>query len=49
MSKIDVLKAGAFATAAGSAPVLPAAWKSIDWTAITARARQFVGAAAATT
>lgn len=44
----DFLKAGAFATAAGSALVAPAALKSGDWAAITARARQFVAAAAAT-
>ena len=43
----DFLKAGAFATAAGSALVAPAALKSGDWAAITARARQFVTAAAA--
>jgi 2-dehydro-3-deoxyphosphogluconate aldolase/(4S)-4-hydroxy-2-oxoglutarate aldolase len=43
----DFLKAGAFATAAGSALVLPGALKSGDWAAITARARQFVSAAAA--
>jgi 2-dehydro-3-deoxyphosphogluconate aldolase/(4S)-4-hydroxy-2-oxoglutarate aldolase len=42
----DFLKAGAFATAAGSALVLPAALKAGDWAAITARARQFVVAAA---
>jgi len=42
----DFLKAGAFATAAGSALVAPAALKSGDWAAITARARQFVEAAA---
>lgn len=43
----DFLKAGAFATAAGSALVAPAALKSGDWAAITARAKQFVVAAAA--
>jgi 2-dehydro-3-deoxyphosphogluconate aldolase/(4S)-4-hydroxy-2-oxoglutarate aldolase len=43
----DFLKAGAFATAAGSALVLPAALKAGDWAAITARARQFVAAAKA--
>jgi len=43
----DFLKAGAFATAAGSALVAPAALKSGDWAAITARAKQFVAAAAA--
>lgn len=42
----DFLRAGAFATAAGSALVQPAALKSRDWAAITARARQFVEAAA---
>ncbi len=41
----DFLKAGAFATAAGSALVAPAALKAGDWAAITARARQFVAAA----
>jgi 2-dehydro-3-deoxyphosphogluconate aldolase/(4S)-4-hydroxy-2-oxoglutarate aldolase len=41
------LKAGAFATAAGSALVAPAALKSGDWAAITARAREFARAAAA--
>lgn len=40
------LKAGAFATAAGSALVLPAAVKAKDWAAITARAAEFVSAAA---
>jgi 2-dehydro-3-deoxyphosphogluconate aldolase / (4S)-4-hydroxy-2-oxoglutarate aldolase len=43
----EFLKNGAFATAAGSALVLPAALKAGDWAAITARARQFVAAAAA--
>ena len=43
----DFLKAGAFATAAGSALVAAAALKAGDWGAITARARQFVAAAAA--
>jgi 2-dehydro-3-deoxyphosphogluconate aldolase/(4S)-4-hydroxy-2-oxoglutarate aldolase len=42
----DFLRAGAFATAAGSALVSPAALKSGDWPAITARAKQFVEAAA---
>ena len=42
----DFLKAGAFATAAGSALVSTAALKSGDWAAITARAKQFVAAAA---
>lgn len=41
----EFLKAGAFATAAGSALVAPAALKAKDWPAITARARQFVEAA----
>ena len=41
------LKAGAFATAAGSALVPPAALRSGDWAAITARAKEFVAAAAA--
>jgi 2-dehydro-3-deoxyphosphogluconate aldolase/(4S)-4-hydroxy-2-oxoglutarate aldolase len=41
----DFLKAGAFATAAGSALVAPAALKARDWSAITARAREFVAAA----
>jgi 2-dehydro-3-deoxyphosphogluconate aldolase/(4S)-4-hydroxy-2-oxoglutarate aldolase len=41
----DFLKAGAFATAAGSALVAPAALKAGDWAAITARAKQFVAAA----
>lgn len=39
------LKAGAFATAAGSALVSAAALKAGDWAAITARAREFVQAA----
>lgn len=43
----DFLKAGAFATAAGSALVSPAALKARDWPAVTARAREFVAAAAA--
>jgi 2-dehydro-3-deoxyphosphogluconate aldolase/(4S)-4-hydroxy-2-oxoglutarate aldolase len=43
----DFLKAGAFATAAGSALVAPAALKAGDWAAVTARARQFVAAARA--
>ncbi len=43
----DFLKAGAFATAAGSALVEPAALKARDWAAVTARAREFVAAAAA--
>ena len=41
----DFLKAGAFATAAGSALVAPAALKARNWNAITARAREFVAAA----
>ena len=41
----EFLKNGAFATAAGSALVSPAALKARDWPAITARARQFVAAA----
>ena len=41
----DFLKAGAFATAAGSALVSPVALKARDWAAITARAKQFVVAA----
>lgn len=43
----DFLRAGAFATAAGSALVDPAALKARDFKAITARAREFVQAAAA--
>ena len=45
----EFLKAGAFATAAGSALVAAAALKSGDWAAITARAKQFVAAANAVT
>jgi 2-dehydro-3-deoxyphosphogluconate aldolase/(4S)-4-hydroxy-2-oxoglutarate aldolase len=41
----EFIKNGAFATAAGSALVSPAALKSLDWAAITARSRQFVAAA----
>ena len=41
----EFLKNGAFATAAGSALVLPGALKAKDWPAITARAREFVAAA----
>lgn len=41
----EFLRAGAFATAAGSALVAPAALKARDWAAITARAQQFVAAA----
>ncbi len=41
----DFLRAGAFATAAGSALVAPTALKAKDWAAITARAKQFVTAA----
>lgn len=40
------LKAGAFATAAGSALVLPDAIRTKNWAAITARAAEFVAAAA---
>ena len=43
----DFLKAGAFAAAAGSSLVDPAALKARDWGAITARAREFVLAASA--
>ena len=43
----EFLKAGAFATAAGSSLVVAAALKSGDWAAITARAKVFVAAAAA--
>ena len=43
----DFLRAGAYATAAGSALVDPAALKARDWAALTARAREFVAAAAA--
>ena len=43
----DFLRAGAFATAAGSALVDPAALKARDWPAITSRAREFAQAAAA--
>lgn len=43
----EFLKAGAFATAAGSALVEPAALKARDWAAVTARATQFAAAAAA--
>ncbi len=43
----DFLRAGAFATAAGSALVDPAALKARDWAAITARAAEFAAAAAA--
>jgi 2-dehydro-3-deoxyphosphogluconate aldolase/(4S)-4-hydroxy-2-oxoglutarate aldolase len=41
----EFLKAGAFATAAGSALVQPAALKAKDWPAITRRAQVFVTAA----
>jgi 2-dehydro-3-deoxyphosphogluconate aldolase/(4S)-4-hydroxy-2-oxoglutarate aldolase len=41
----EFLRAGAFATAAGSSLVTPAALKARDWAALTARARQFVAAA----
>jgi 2-dehydro-3-deoxyphosphogluconate aldolase/(4S)-4-hydroxy-2-oxoglutarate aldolase len=40
------LKAGAFATAAGSSLLDPAALKARDWAAITAKARGFAAAAA---
>jgi len=40
------LKAGAFATAAGSSLLDPAALKARDWASITARAREFAAAAA---
>lgn len=43
----DFLRAGAFATAAGSSLVAAAALKAGDWAAITARAKVFVAAAAA--
>ena len=43
----DFLRAGAFATAAGSALVDPSALKAKDWAAITSRAREFADAAAA--
>jgi len=43
----DFLRAGAFATAAGSALVSPAALRARDWAAISARARVFVAAAKA--
>jgi 2-dehydro-3-deoxyphosphogluconate aldolase/(4S)-4-hydroxy-2-oxoglutarate aldolase len=42
----EFLKNGAFATAAGSALVLPAAMNAKDWPAITKRAQEFVTAAA---
>ncbi|HET7535400.1 MAG TPA: bifunctional 4-hydroxy-2-oxoglutarate aldolase/2-dehydro-3-deoxy-phosphogluconate aldolase [Candidatus Didemnitutus sp.] len=42
----EFLKAGAFATAAGSALVAAAALKSGDWAAVTKRAKEFVAAAA---
>lgn len=41
----EFLRAGAFATAAGSALVSPAALKARNWSAITARAKEFVTAA----
>jgi 2-dehydro-3-deoxyphosphogluconate aldolase/(4S)-4-hydroxy-2-oxoglutarate aldolase len=40
------LKAGAFATAAGSSLLDPAALKARDWAAVTAKAREFAAAAA---
>jgi 2-dehydro-3-deoxyphosphogluconate aldolase/(4S)-4-hydroxy-2-oxoglutarate aldolase len=43
----EFLKAGAFATAAGSSLVEAKALKEKNWTAITARARAFVAAVAA--
>lgn len=43
----DFLRAGAFATAAGSALVAASALKSGDWAAITKRAQEFAAAAAA--
>ena len=43
----DFLRAGAFATAAGSALVAASALKDRDWAAITKRAKEFVAAAAA--
>ncbi len=42
----EFLRNGAFATAAGSALVSPAALKACDWPSITAKARLFVAAAA---
>lgn len=42
------LKAGSFATAAGSALIPPDAYMARDWPAITARAREFVAAASRT-
>jgi 2-dehydro-3-deoxyphosphogluconate aldolase/(4S)-4-hydroxy-2-oxoglutarate aldolase len=42
----EFLRNGAFATAAGSSLVAPAALKAGDWAAITSRAQQFVAAAA---
>jgi 2-dehydro-3-deoxyphosphogluconate aldolase/(4S)-4-hydroxy-2-oxoglutarate aldolase len=42
----DFLRAGAFATAAGSSLIAPAALKARDWPQVTARAREFVEAAA---
>ena len=41
----EFLRNGAFATAAGSSLVSPAALKARDWPAITARAKEFVTAA----
>ncbi|HXN35161.1 MAG TPA: bifunctional 4-hydroxy-2-oxoglutarate aldolase/2-dehydro-3-deoxy-phosphogluconate aldolase [Opitutaceae bacterium] len=43
----EFLRAGAFATAAGSSLIAPAALKARDWAQITARAQEFVKAAAA--
>ncbi len=45
----DFLKAGAFATAAGSSLVNAKALKEKNWAAITAKAKAFVSAVAATT
>jgi 2-dehydro-3-deoxyphosphogluconate aldolase/(4S)-4-hydroxy-2-oxoglutarate aldolase len=42
----EFLEAGAFATAAGSSLISPAALKERDWPQITARAREFAEAAA---
>jgi 2-dehydro-3-deoxyphosphogluconate aldolase/(4S)-4-hydroxy-2-oxoglutarate aldolase len=42
----DFLKAGAFAAAAGSSLIDPSALKAGNWDAITARAAEFVAAAA---
>jgi 2-dehydro-3-deoxyphosphogluconate aldolase/(4S)-4-hydroxy-2-oxoglutarate aldolase len=42
----EFLKAGAFAAAAGSSLIDPAALKARDWASITARAKEFAAAAA---